>query len=97
MGNLGSISPDKLPLVRKLASIQCTDEEIAAGIGCSQDTFAGAWAKAGARFGCRDIGWPGQWAHELEAGAIPQGDGWQPGYAHLVGQTGLGAAGELCG
>ena len=31
---------DKLPLVRKLASIQCTDEEIAAGIGCSQDTLA---------------------------------------------------------
>ena len=31
---------DKLPLVRKLASIQCTDEEIAAGLGCSQDTLA---------------------------------------------------------
>ena len=31
---------DKLSLVRKLASIQCTDEEIAAGIGCSQDTLA---------------------------------------------------------
>ena len=31
---------DKISLVRKLASIQCTDEEIAAGIGCSQDTLA---------------------------------------------------------
>ena len=31
---------DKLPLVRKLAGIQCTDEEIAAGLGCSQDTLA---------------------------------------------------------
>ena len=31
---------DKLSLVRKLASIQCTDEEIAAGLGCSQDTLA---------------------------------------------------------
>ena len=31
---------DKLPLVRKLASIQCTDDEIAAGLGCSQDTLA---------------------------------------------------------
>ena len=31
---------DKLSLIRKLASIQCTDEEIAAGLGCSQDTLA---------------------------------------------------------
>jgi transposase-like protein len=31
---------DKIRLVRNLASIQCTDEEIAAGIGCSQDTLA---------------------------------------------------------
>ena len=31
---------DKISLVRKLASIQCTDEEIAAGLGCSQDTLA---------------------------------------------------------
>lgn len=31
---------DKLSLVRKLASIHCTDDEIAAGIGCSQDTLA---------------------------------------------------------
>lgn len=33
---------DKLALVRQLASIQCTDEEIAAGVGCSQDTLARA-------------------------------------------------------
>lgn len=31
---------DKIRLVRNLAGIQCTDEEIAAGIGCSQDTLA---------------------------------------------------------
>ena len=31
---------DKLPLVRTLARIQCTDEEIAAGLGYSQDTLA---------------------------------------------------------
>lgn len=30
----------KIDVIRQLASIQCTDEEIAAAVGCSQDTLA---------------------------------------------------------